>query len=206
MGINLFGCRVRLSYPLIAALTLVLINDTTGMCLCCILSALCHELGHLAAMSKLKINVRGIRLTLFDVNIKRSVKECTTVKKNVIVFAAGPFANIILFAVSSAIYITQNNRIAYMMMWSNIALALFNMLPVESLDGGGIATCLLLKLCSSYERADKILTVISICVIVPMAFVGFLVLLKSKYNFTLLFTSCYLMCIILCKRTKFGRN
>ena len=76
-------------------------------------------------------------------------------------------------------------------------------MPIESLDGGNALYLLLLRH-MRHEYVIKAIEVLSFIVLLPLAAAGFFILLQSKYNFTLLFTSCYLMGIILLKNTKFN--
>ena len=56
---------------------------------------------------------------------------------------------------------------------------------------------------SDLERAKKISNIISVVFLIPIAIVGFLVLLSSKYNFSLILLSCYLFSYILFKEDIF---
>ena len=84
---------------------------------------------------------------------------------------------------------------------TNFTLGLFNILPIDSLDGGQ-ALFILLSMKFSPFTSMKILDIISFMILIPVAVMGFLVLLQSKYNFTLLLTALYLIAIILLKNRK----
>ena len=81
---------------------------------------------------------------------------------------------------------------------SNFTLAVFNLLPVGTLDGG---QAVLMLLCQRLEtdKAIKAADILSAIIIVPLGILGFLVLLRSRYNFSLLLTAVYLMGVLLLK-------
>lgn len=201
MKIKILNCTVHLSYPLAAALTLVFIIDTSGMCLCCCLAAVCHELGHIIAMKLQNTSVSSVKFSLFDINIKDMQKGSRSFWGELFVIISGPLINFILGLVFLFIYKFAEIEYFKFFAYGNIALFTFNILPIDSLDGGN-ALMLILERNFSLKTADILLTIISFILLIPMAATGFLILLKSPYNFTLLFTSCYLMCIILFKRHK----
>ncbi|HHZ05198.1 MAG TPA: hypothetical protein GX401_00180 [Clostridiales bacterium] len=205
MQLKILNCRVRISYPLIAALTLVLVIDTTGMCLCCLFGAVCHEAGHLVAMALQHTSAKSVQLNLFDINIRDTYKGCRGYIGEAAVLLGGPLANMVFGVVFLIIYSWYANPILQLLWYSNIILGVFNLLPIESLDGGNLLY-LLLQRNYSFQTANNIVSIISFLFLLPMGTMGFLILLKSPYNFTLLFTSFYLMCIILFKRCRYSRN
>lgn len=179
-----------------AALTVVLTADTTGMCLCCVLAAICHELAHIAAMALQHTEVKRIKVSLFEIDIKDVNKGKRSFIGELIVILSGPIVNIILFVIFSLLFNICNIDLFLKFARANLVLGIFNILPVVSLDGGNALTlCLQRNL--QLERTDNIMKIISLFIVVPMGIIGFLILFASPYNFTLLFTSFYLMCIIL---------
>lgn len=86
-------------------------------------------------------------------------------------------------------------------LWTNLALGLFNLLPVESLDGGKALASVL----TPYRTArtvSRVVTVTSLCCLLPMATLGFWLLLISRWNVSLLLASVYLMfCLVLKERS-----
>ena len=84
-----------------------------------------------------------------------------------------------------------------------MALGLLHSLPVEPMDGGMALRALLCARMNG-EQAGKLSLVISLGVLFPMAVLGFLVLLRTRYNFTLLAMSLYLMLYLLLKRDLFS--
>ncbi len=201
MQFRIFGCEISLSFPLVVALTVLFILDRSGSAVICCLSAFCHELGHLGMMTLFQTKVDKIRLGLFDINISDNGKYQRSLWAEICVLLAGAAANLLASGIGCAFFIFYKDVFLSSFITSNLFLAIFNLLPVEALDGGNIIYLLLLRRVR-HAYAVKILEILSFAVLLPLACAGFYVLLRSKYNFTLLLTSCYLMAIILLKRTK----
>ncbi|MGN0550390.1 MAG: site-2 protease family protein [Acutalibacteraceae bacterium] len=199
MSFRLFGCKISLSFPLLCALCIVFIVDKSGISAICCVSAVLHELGHIAAMYLLKTKPCCVKLTLFDINIQDNCKYKRSFKSELFVILSGAAVNLIFSSAAYGLFCLTDIRELLHFSGSNLFLAMFNLLPVESLDGG-CAVFLFLQRVVDADKAEKILEVISFLFLLPLAVIGFIILLKSKYNFTLLFTSCYLMSIILLKR------
>lgn len=144
----------------------------------------------------------AVQFSLFDINITDTYKGRRSFIGDLFVILSGPFVNFFIGAVFWILY--RETQISYfgIFMYCNLGLGFFNSLPIESLDGGN-AVYLFLERFFSYQTAKNLIAILSFLVLVPMAAVGFLLLLRSPYNFTLLFTSCYLICIIVFKRTKY---
>lgn len=105
------------------------------------------------------------------------------------VAAAGPLANILLTLPCAAIYSKTGSPFFHACLLMNAALALFNLLPILSTDGGEIAGILFRRLFSA-EISKKILTITTVALLLPIAVGGFLLLFRSRENFTLLFCVC----------------
>ena len=82
-------------------------------------------------------------------------------------------------------------------------IGMLNLFPIEMLDGGIILSLILNDKIGNFEKSKKISNIISVVFLIPIAIVGFLVLLSSKYNFSLILLSCYLFSYILFKEDIF---
>ena len=85
---------------------------------------------------------------------------------------------------------------------ANLSVGLFNCLPVMSLDGGQLLYLLLCRRFSQ-EFSEKAVDVCTFVCIFPLAALGFLVLLRSENNFSLLFVSIYLVFSLLFKGNRY---
>ena len=93
------------------------------------LSALCHELGHLAALAAAGAEVERFRLTAFGAEIRADTRYLPY-GREILCTLAGPAVNLVLALVLA--------RAAgdYALAGANLLLGLFNLLPIPSLDGG----------------------------------------------------------------------
>lgn len=200
MRFKLGSVLISLSYPLTAAICIVLVVDKSFTAFCGIINAALHELGHIVLLHCFGCKLKSVSLGLFDINIKK--QDCRlTINQEIAVALSGAAANLICAGFYFVVFHYTGAWLARTLFISAVFLACFNLLPVESLDGGCALTLLLLKR-FSFSAASKIVTFASIVVLAPMTFLGAVVLLNTKYNFTLLFTSCYLLAIILLKKKR----
>lgn len=202
MKFKLFGVEFILSYPLVAGLALLLICDPTGMAVCAVTASICHELGHIVAMRFYKTQITSIRLSVFDIGII-DVQKCKRgIKAEIIITLSGVFVNIVLFLLALMVYNSCKFYLFRYFALANLSLGIFNALPVESLDGGNA-----LKLILQRNFTDKTVYIItlvtSLCCVIPLGFVSFMALLKSPYNFTMLFAVLYLISVIIFKPEKY---
>ena len=195
MNIKIFDTIITLSYPLMTGLTLILVIDYTGMAFCCILSAVCHELGHILAIKYYNAPIKEINLSVFDINIKDLEKFKRPLKAEIIVTLSGVFVNIVLFLLAIMVYNSSNLYIMKYFAMANLYLGIFNALPVETLDGGN-ALQIVLQRNFSDKAVYIISTVVSLVFVIPLVIIGFLILLRSPYNFTMFGSALYLISAI----------
>ena len=200
MTFQLGKISFELSFPLVALMTAVIIFDTSMSVIICFAGVIAHEAGHLLALRYFGSYPQKIKLTLFDIAIIDRKKITLSDKAEIIITLAGVTVNFILAGIS---YFFIQNPYMEIFFNTNLTLGLFNSLPIDSLDGGQALFILLSRKFSPFTSM-KILDIISFIILIPVAAMGFLVLLQSKYNFTLLLTALYLIAIILLKNTKFN--
>ena len=187
MSFRLGRLRIGVSYPAAAALTAVLLLDREGRITCCLLAAALHELGHLVMLRCFRVRVRGIDLRLFDVCIEADRPD--TLRGDVCVTLGGPVMNLLLAALFSPVDLT--------FCCANLALGVFNLLPVMSLDGGRLLWLLLRRL--SEDAAGRVMKSVTFLIALPLMTAGIFVLLRSGYNYSLLIVSLYLMAVLFLK-------
>lgn len=201
MNFKLGKLYIELSFPLVALMTAVIIFDTSMSVIICFAGVIAHETGHLLALRHFGSYPQKIKLTLFDIAIIDRKKINRSDKAELIITLAGVTVNFILAIISYFLLTVTKNPCIEIFFNTNLTLGFFNILPVDSLDGGQALFILLSKKFSPFTSI-KILDIISFIILIPVAVMGFLVLLQSKYNFTLLLTALYLIAIILLKNKK----
>ena len=112
------------------------------------LSALLHELGHLAALRLFGVNVTGFDLTAFGAEIHADTRYLSYVK-DILCTLAGPLVNLLLG------WLLARTSGDYLFAGANLLQGGFNLLPVAGLDGAR-ALHLLISWIFDPETADRI--------------------------------------------------
>ena len=185
MKLSLKETEIFIGYEAVAAVCAVLLFDREGRTVSCLLAAFLHECGHLVTMRILSYRVREIRLRLFDVRISSDEPRC--VRDDLLITLSGALSN---FLFAPVFFFSDK------LFFSNLLIGAFNLLPVESLDGGRILMILLSKKLSLFT-AEKILKLLSFVFLAPFLFCGIAVLLNTRYNYSLLAVSMYLLAVLL---------
>ncbi len=184
MTFDLKGCKVRINFYFFASAVIMAMFDRSGMMLGGMLSALLHESGHLIAMTVIpRQHPKEISITPFGLKIQNN-SMAEFARGRVVVLAAGSAVNFIL----AASLIKLSPQLASM----NFVLGAMNLLPVESFDGGGILKHILSSFMSE-KSAEIAVTAVSLIILSVLAFIGVYILFRTKYNFTLLGMSLWLL-------------
>lgn len=111
-------------------------------------------------MFLLKIHIRELYILPFGAQI--STLRDMPYKKEIVIAAAGPLFSLFLSGIFvSFLYISPCPQILFGAMCS-LFLALINLVPVKSFDGGRITRCFLL-LVMEYEKALKFIKISELC-------------------------------------------
>ncbi len=177
--------RIHPSSVIFAAVLVLL--EGSVLCLIPFAAALCHELGHLIMMRLCSCDADTFELTLFGAQISTPLWNVGT-PALIAVYAAGSAANLIT---SMAVMLVFGHGAASELFAAcSLSLAVINMLPVRSLDGGCIAETLLLKI--SPLHAHTTLSVISAVTLVILWLVSVYLILLFNANISLLLFCIYL--------------
>ncbi len=154
------------------------------------LAAAIHEAGHILAAKALHVPPSGASTLPFGLSLRYDFSGVSYAKEAA-VCAAGAAANAAACAVVPLIFHPPGTH-AVFFIFTNISLALFNLLPVSPLDGSGILRALL---CVFFEprRADRIAS--WICAVFSVAFFVFTVYIQLRIgaNLSLMFISVFLL-------------
>ncbi len=126
-----------------------------------------HEIGHLSLGLYFKWNIKNITIYPFGGCIKFDDKINRPIKEEFLILIFGPIFQIIFFLIIYILFL--NGFISYrninIMKSYNLALLIFNLLPIYPLDGGMLVN-LLLQEKISYRKSNKIAIVISFITII----------------------------------------
>ncbi len=192
MSIQIKHCRIRINFYFFALLCVISFFDRSGMLLAGLLSALLHECGHLTVMlltpgqapSEISVTPFGIRI------YGAPLAEFTD--GSLAVLTAGSGAN---FLIGGAALVFSPHLAAL-----NFVMGAMNLLPVDTLDGGGIVRLLLRRVCTE-RTAEYLLTALSLLTLTGMALAGVGILCRTGYNFSLLAMSLWLLLSLMLRLT-----
>ncbi|MDD2362441.1 MAG: site-2 protease family protein [Oscillospiraceae bacterium] len=193
LKIYISGIEYRLSLLFPAVLVVLLTLDKTGVAAWCVAASVMHEFGHFGAIFALGSRPSGVNIGVFGVTVYQSSKRMTSHYNNMLIALAGPAVNLFSFAILFAISGWTAPVIVHLVM------AVFNLLPIEALDGGQALFYALAGRLGE-EKAERIIYYVSVFFLIPLATTGFFLLINSGYNYTLLAISVYLGLLIIFKR------
>lgn len=167
--------KIKACFPFFALTAFFLSGELWVNYLYALLFSLLHEAGHLAAMfifrafpDSITFGISGIKICKREL-VLTPFQECIT-------SLCGPFINIVMMIVFS--YDTAS--VPFMI---NTGLAVFNLLPLKSLDGGRFVYNFTLSLSDS-EKADRILFCAETVTLVLLIFLLIISLTEGYANTT----------------------
>lgn len=165
--------------------------------------AMIHEIGHLIAglllgMKPEKIEIKpfgfsiSFQLTTKDYNIKIRKANLLEIKK-IIVALAGPITNLIIMMI--ALNMQGSLWQTLMLIYTNIVLILFNILPIYPLDGGRILRGVL-HILIGRKKAIQYSYTISFCTTIILTLIASIAILYLK-NIAIFFAITYLWILVI---------
>lgn len=198
MKFELSGVRVEIGFPFAAAVTLLLLLDRNKTVLPALSCCAVHEAGHLICLFCLESPPRAVVFGVFGMRIERE-NDKLDYRREALCAAAGPMANFACAAISLLFAVWNRSVLSFVAL--NVGVGIFNLLPVEPMDGAGVIGNLLLMHFND-EKAERMLNIVTAVLLLPLTVCGTALLFKSGGNFTLLAVSVYIaLYLILKKRT-----
>lgn len=187
-------CRIQLDFSFFALLAFFCLFGRTGSGAALLAAVLLHELFHVVFLRLfhtppvlLELSGLGCRMVVPPENGMRFGQKAW-------VSLAGPVGNLLVFGVAALLGASQRPFAL-----SNFALGILHLLPIEPLDGG-LALRAILERRLGPVRGGRIAFFVSLIVLLPLSVLGFLVLLRSRNNFSLLLMCVYLMLYLVLKQ------
>lgn len=153
------------------------------------LAALIHELGHLAAAVACGVRITGMRLDLFGARLE--LPGLLSYRQELLVALGGPAANLltatVLFRAWTACGCPVCGASPSLSGWAlvlgvllpaSLGLCAVNLLPVASLDGGRILSCLL-SLTLGADAARRVLRLLSLFLLTLLWLLSVYALLRA---------------------------
>ena len=183
---RLWGCQVeaRVSCFMLGAFACLFMGRQAPAVLLAMIS---HEGGHLLAMAALGAAPRQITLSAMGCRVVLPDGAGLEGLAGAVVSLAGPAANLMGFLFCLLAH-AQTAPFAL----ASLSLGALHLLPIEPLDGG-LALRRLLETRLSPGRAERVCHFAAAALLLPLWVLGFWVLLRTRYNYTLLALALYLM-------------
>ena len=178
-----------------ALLTLMLLTCDSLLVSMSLIASLLHESGHIIAMILCKDKIQTLKITAAGLRIDKINSMNLSYNQEIFIALSGVGMNFILCAVSSAIYFICGNKNVFGFLCINLIVAIFNLLPIESLDGAKALYFFLLKKVSD-EKACAFIAVLSIITIILMIVFASVSFYLTKTNFSLLIVIIYLIILL----------
>lgn len=189
MKFTVFGVKIEITFLFCAVLCFLLLTDRTGLIIPVLAASLIHEAGHLFCMWAADCAPISIKLIPASVQITRHYKS--SVNRDIAVSFCGPLVNICVFA---ALYLNYNlYKRDYILTFAavNLIIGLFNLLPINGLDGGSVLVLLLSKKMHTF-KAESIVFFIGIFVSSAVFLFGVYLYLSGKFNLSVIIMAVYL--------------
>ena len=207
---------IKLDLKIFLFLFLFLLTSQLEMYLLLMLFAIIHELGHLAAGLILKFKPEEIKLTPVGLQIQFKVSDeeyklnnvkSYTIKKAIIALA-GPLTNFIIATIMIAIAQInigfQYTYIFSLIVYSNLLIAMFNLIPIYPMDGGRVVKEIL-SIIFGKKRSYKITYMISKTVLILLTAAASVAILYI-HNIAILIIIAYLWYLEIAEIRKYNRR
>lgn len=182
--------ELTVRFGFFAVLAVVLCLDGGAHALPAVLACAVHEGGHMLAARLCGMRIEAVRFGALGIQMVGDARPLSHLRRAA-VSLAGPLANLLFFAL-----LLPTPRAC-----SAVQLLLFlvHILPAVPLDGG-MALYSLLCCAAEERRAGRICTAVSVLLAFLLGTLGFSVLLRTQYNFTLLLLALYILLYLVLKR------
>jgi Zn-dependent protease/CBS domain-containing protein len=153
----LFYGRMNVSLPAAGAATVLLAALAAAVLF--FASLLAHELGHAFTSLDRDIPVLGITLFLMG-GVTESTREAETAKDEFVIVGIGPFISLVLAGLFGLLHLPVADvqplaTVLGYLAWTNLMLALFNLVPGYPLDGGRLLRSILWWMTGRPHRATR---------------------------------------------------
>ena len=196
MKFKLFGTEIYISFLFCAVITIMLLTDKTGFLLPALFAIIMHEIGHLFMMWLLECSPKRVKLIPASIQITTPFQK--RYRNDLLIAIAGPAVNIVLFLTLYFNYLAFGNEITLYFALLNLVIAIFNLLPVNGLDGGTILYCVLAKFKGS-DKAAVILRIITLILAILIIVTAVTLTFRGNFNLSFYIIGIYLLIMSLVK-------
>ena len=165
------GIKIKVKADFVIFLLLIIIFSNTKDMYYVLLFSLLHEIGHISIILLLDMQIKEITFESFGIKIE-PIKKRSSYLKEILLSLSGAICNIVMAVI---MYLCS----AHGFMTINLALAAFNLLPLQGNDGHKALTQILCIFFSQH-MGEKIADYISIITtVIVIATLGFVVVMQD---------------------------
>lgn len=163
--------------------------------------AFVHELFHFATAKLYGIQVKGLFIMPFGICLKLNDIYINETRKEIIIAAAGPFANVIMMLF--AWFLKENFKLSLwdinFFIYGNLAVIMINMIPALPLDGGRILKAILVNIWG-FKRAFMLMEKLTKALLLIVFLWGIYVLYLTKLNYSIILIFIFLFVNIIAEK------
>lgn len=194
--------QIKLNLQIFIFIIIFIITHQIEIYIYLMLFVFIHELSHMLVGILLGLKPKSLHIMPFGLSIvfeDLSSRKLVEYKK-ILVTLAGPMSNLVIILITS--FLNINISLKENIIFANILIAIFNMLPIYPLDGGRIINSLL-NLRFEKELCVKIVNRISNIVMIIITAASSIVVIYYK-NLAILFLIIYLWIIVINENKKYN--
>ncbi len=191
--------RYRIDFTFSLTVTLMLLFCQVDTVILCLLSSILHEAGHLIFMYLFRQKILNVTFGAFGVRIDRHFSSEISYKKEAIIAFGGIGVNLLIAFMSALYYYLFGDGFYLRLTAVNIFIALFNMIPIDTLDMGRVLRYTLLCFYDE-SQCHRILYIISATSVNMLAILCLIYSVGFAVNPSLIAVTVYLYVITLFKK------
>lgn len=205
---------IKIDLKIFLFLFLFLLTSQIEMYIILMIFAIIHELGHLITGIFLKFKPDEVKLTPIGLQIRFKTESIPANKikelniKKAIISLAGPLTNLIIAVTTIVIgkyniYI-QSTYIYQIIIYANLLIAMFNMIPIYPMDGGRFLNELL-KICVGNKKAYKVTYMMSKTILILLTAAASILILYI-HNIAIVIILAYLWYLEIIEIRRYNRR
>lgn len=173
---------IIINVQIFAIILIFIITNQVKIYSILMLFALLHEITHMMTGIMLKLKPRELKINPFGISVRFEAYDKSELKK-ILIAISGPALNIVLAVIFNILKMETETQ--YLIVYANVILGIFNLLPIYPLDGGRIMKSIL-KMKYGWERAeDKTNQVANITIILLTVVSSILILIYKNIGILL---------------------